>query len=108
MLTKLLQNILLVLVSVIITCFVVKMITPNPPKMVSLDMSKIIKAFAYKSAALNLSDTEQAGRSKLFASTLTQISEAYSKDNGVIILVNGAVVSGVEDVTPLIAEQVLK
>ena len=103
-----LQVILLLMLSIILSVTFIKLSTPPPVKMVSVDVSSIIKAFAKESGKQHLSDDKQKSLSRDFADALTRVNQAYGKEHHAIVLVSGAVVTGVQDVTGEIQAKIFK
>ena len=101
-----LQVILLLMLSIILSVSFIKLSTPPPVNMVHVDVSIIIKAFAKESGQQHLSNDRQKSLSRDFAEALTRVNQVYSKENHAIMLVSGAVVAGVKDVTADIQAQV--
>lgn len=101
-----LQVIVLLMLSIMLSVTFIKLTTPPSIKMVSVNVSSIIKAFAKESGKQHLSDHQQKILSRDFADALTRVNQAYGKEHHAIVLVNGAVVAGVEDVTSEIQAQV--
>lgn len=103
-----LQVIVLLMLSIMLSVTFIKLTTPPPIKMVSVDVSSIIKAFAKESGKQHLSDHQQKTLSRDFAEALTKVNQAYGKEHHAIVLVSGAVVTGVKDVTSDIQAQIFK
>ncbi|WP_116964221.1 TrbI F-type domain-containing protein [Fastidiosibacter lacustris] len=101
-----LQVVLLLMLSIMLSVTFIKLTTPPPIKMVSVDVSSMIKTFAKESSKLNLTEHQQKDLSRDFADALTRVNQAYGKKHHAIVLVSGAVVAGVEDVTSEIQAQV--
>lgn len=106
MLYRGLQIIVLLMVSIMLSVTLIKLTTPPPIKMVSVDVAQIIKNFAKASGQLHLSDGQQKALSQKFAKGITEVTESYSKNKEVVILVSGAVVTGVKDVTAEIQAEI--
>ena len=101
-----LQVIVLLMLSIVLSVTFVKLSTPPPVNMVSVDVASIIKTFAKESGKSHLSDSKQKELSRDFADALTKVNQAYSKQHHAIMLVSGAVVTGVKDVTAEIQTQI--
>ena len=107
---KLLSGVVLVLLSVLIalslTQWQINRINQRQTVIESVDVAQIIKDFAKTTGQMDLSKQQQDRLSKAFASTLSKVNASYSQSQGVILVVSGAVVSGVDDVTPIIKSAV--
>lgn len=107
---KILSGVALVLLSVLIalslTQWQINAINQRQTVIESVDVAQIIKDFAKTTGQMDLSKQQQDKLSKAFASTLFKVNASYSQSQGVILVVSGAVVSGVDDVTPIIKSAV--
>ena len=106
MLYRGLQIIVLLMVSIMLSVTLIKLTTPPPIKMVSVDVASIIKAFAQESGKQPLSEPQQKRLSHDFANALTEVNQAYAQEHHAIVFVSGAVVAGVKDITSEIQAEV--
>jgi conjugal transfer pilin signal peptidase TrbI len=106
MLYRGLQIIVLLMFSVMLSVTLIKLTTQPPIKMVSVDVASIIKAFAQESGKQPLSEHQQKTLSHDFANALTQVNQAYAQEHHAIVLVSGAVVAGVKDITSEIQAEI--
>lgn len=106
MLYRGLQIIILLMVSIMLSVTFIKLTTPPPINMVSVDVASIIKAFAKESGKQPLSEHQQKRLSHDFANALTEVNQAYAQKHQAIVFVSGAVVAGVKDITSEIQAEI--
>ena len=81
----------------------------SPPKIASINMKKIISSYIDQNVRqTSLSNQELSNRSKQFIQILESEVRRFSKENNTVLLLSDVMVSGNQEVTPLIKERVNK
>ena len=73
-----------------------------PPRIVTVDLQHLIRAFVAKTAKSDLSDEEKRARTAAFAGELDRVMAELAARQHVVILPRRAVVAGAPDITEAI------
>ncbi|MEW5115266.1 TrbI F-type domain-containing protein [Citrobacter freundii] len=109
--SELIKYALLIMVSClvsIIVLFVLWSAWLKPPVIVSFDIKSTTNKFLLQSAKLTLTDEQRKDLVQRFNKALTDTLADYAAENNVVVIVQPAAVSGIQDVTPQIRTQLSK
>ncbi|EFD1638959.1 TrbI F-type domain-containing protein [Klebsiella pneumoniae] len=109
--SELIKYALLIIVSClvsIIVLFVLWSAWLKPPVIVSFDIKSTTNKFLLQSAKLTLTDEQRKDLVQRFNKALTDTLADYAAENNVVVIVQPAAVSGIQDVTPQIRTQLSK
>ena len=95
------------LISVIVS-FVLWSAWLKPPVIVSFDIKSTTNKFLLQSAKLTLNDEQRKELVQRFNRALTDTLADYAAANNVVVIVQPAAVSGIQDVTPQIRTELSK
>ncbi|HBV7680505.1 TPA: type-F conjugative transfer system protein TrbI [Klebsiella pneumoniae] len=95
------------LISVIVS-FVLWSAWLKPPVIVSFDIKSTTNKFLLQSAKLTLNDEQRKELVQRFNKALTDTLADYAAANNVVVIVQPAAVSGIQDVTPQIRTELSK
>ncbi len=92
----------------IIVLFVLWSAWLKPPVIVSFDIKSTTNKFLLQSAKLTLTDEQRKDLVQRFNKALTDTLADYAAENNVVVIVQPAAVTGIQDVTPQIRTQLSK
>lgn len=109
--SELIKYTLVIIVSCLISVtvsFVLWSAWLKPPVIVSFDIKSTTNKFLLQSAKLTLNDEQRKELVQRFNRALTDTLADYAAANNVVVIVQPAAVSGIQDVTPQIRTELSK